>query len=234
MVKHNILLVDDDNDILEFLEYNFKKNDFNVHACSGSSEALSYVQKNIPDVVILDVMMPGMDGIELCERMREKFNGKSVIIIMLTARGEDYSHIAGLEAGADDYIVKPINPKVLITKVKAMLRRQSNYQKNGNGKMRSGETKNGDFVIDREKYVIYENGNNHLLPRKEFELMALLVSKPGKVFTREEIYDKIWGSTFVGERTIDVHIRKLRERFGDRYIKTVKGVGYKFVEGSSE
>ena len=227
---YRIVLVDDDEDILEFLGYNFRKSGFTVTTVNNSSKALQTIANDLPDLVVLDVMMPGIDGIELCGQIRDRLGENKVLILMLTARGEDYSQIAGLDAGADDYVLKPINPKVLISRVNAMLRRRNQYDYVAEEDQRLIVSSNSEFIIDRESYTITTGGVAHLLPRKEFELLALLVSKPGKVFTREEIYDKIWGNSFVGDRTIDVHIRKLRGRFGDRYIKTVKGVGYKFSE----
>jgi two-component system alkaline phosphatase synthesis response regulator PhoP len=228
MKNIKVLLVDDDTDILEFLSYNFQKEHFVVKTVSSGIAALDLVKLYNPDVIILDLMMPDMDGVEVCEHLRNNESTKNTIIVMLTARGEDYSQIAGLEAGADDYIIKPINPKVLISRVHALLRRQivpiDNQDSLGSGKT----LKIGDITIDFDTYQIVENGRCLNLPRKEFELISLLASKPGKVFTRTEIYDKIWGDSVVGDRTIDVHIRKLREKIGPRFIRTIKGVGYKF------
>jgi len=227
---YKIILVDDDEDILEFLDYNFTKNGFSTKVLNNSDSVLPMVQNFFPDAIILDVMMPGTDGIELCENIRNSLPEQNPLIIMLTARGEDYSQIAGLEAGADDYIIKPINPKVLITKVRSLLKRRETVVSSTikNGQVENISTQN--LIIDRERYEITEGGKLFHLPRKEFELIELLASKPGKVFSRSEIYQKVWGDTFVCDRTIDVHIRKLREKFGDDFIKTIKGVGYKINE----
>jgi len=231
-IDYRIALVDDDEDILEFLEYNFKKNGFLVTSINSSSKALQMIVNDPPDVVILDVMMPGMDGIELCGQIREHLGDNKLLILMLTARGEDYSQIAGLDAGADDYVLKPINPKVLLSRVNAMLRRKNRYDFIPDSKKNLIVSLNSEFIIDRDSYTITSRGITQVLPRKEFELIALLASKPGKVFSRDEIYEKIWGNSVVGDRTIDVHIRKLRERFGDKLITTIKGVGYKYVEAT--
>ena len=230
--KYKILLVDDEVDILEFISYNLEKEDYKVYTAQNGVEAIKIAEKKIPDLIILDVMMPEMDGIAACEEIRKIPSLQSAIIAFLTARGEDYSQIAGFEAGADDYITKPIRPKVLVSRVKALLKRTGNAAV---GKSESVENSNtvsiGDLVIDKERYLIKKDGQEMILPRKEFELLSLLVSKPGKVFTREEIYYSVWGdNVVVGDRTIDVHIRKLREKIGNEHIKTLKGIGYKFVE----
>lgn len=219
-----ILLVDDEPDILEILRYNLKAEGYSVITASNGKEAIKIAGEKNPHLIILDVMMPKMDGIETCEKIRQLPSTGDTIIAFLTARGEDFSQMAGFEAGADDYITKPIKPKVLISKVKALLRRFI-------GKNDASDKINvGDFTIDREEYKVIKSGKEFMLPKKEFELLALLASKPGKVFKREEIMDRIWGNeVIVGGRTIDVHIRKLREKFGDDCFKTVKGVGYKFV-----
>lgn len=220
-----ILLVDDEPDILEFIKYNLVKEGYEVHTTTNGKDAIRVADKVIPDLIILDVMMPEMDGIETCSRIREIPHLHEVLVAFLTARNEDYSQIAGLEAGADDYITKPIKPRVLVSRVKALLRRASG----SNAESSDGAVQAGDLLIDREKYVVVKSGMDVNLPRKEFELLALLASKPGKVFSRESILQKVWGGeVVVGDRTIDVHIRKLREKLGENYIRTVKGVGYKF------
>lgn len=217
-----ILLVDDEPDILEFISYNLVKEGFEVFTSNNGKDAIKLAQQEKPSLIILDVMMPDLDGIETCRVIRETPELKDVLIAFLTARNEDYSQIAGFDAGADDYINKPIKPRVLVSRVKALLRRH-----NAGGNEEVMEV-NG-FSIDREKYLIVKDGNNINLPKKEFELIALLASRPGKVFTREDILKNVWGDdVVVGDRTIDVHIRKLREKLGDSYIRTIKGVGYKF------
>ncbi len=221
-----ILLVDDEPDILEIVGYNLENEGYQVFTGENGAEALEMAKKIRPHLIILDVMMPEMDGIEACERLRELPEISQTIIAFLTARGEDYSQVAGFDAGADDYITKPIKPKVLVSKVKALLRRLKNTE----GQVEA-VVKIGDLVINREEYKIVYKGEEIVLPRKEFELLSLLTTKPGKVFKREEILDKVWGNeVVVGGRTIDVHIRKLREKIGDKSFKTVKGVGYKFVD----
>jgi two-component system alkaline phosphatase synthesis response regulator PhoP len=221
-----ILLVDDEPDILEFLSYNLTKEGYLVVKANNGNEALKIAKIELPDLVILDVMMPEMDGMETCRQLREIPELKNVLVAFLTARGEDYSQIAGFEAGADDYINKPIKPRIMISRVKALLRRGA-MNSVVNDEIASPDL--GGLKIDRERYLIIMNGNEITLPRKEFELLNLLTSKPGKVFTREEILDKVWGGeVVVGDRTIDVHIRKLREKLGDNYFRTVKGIGYTF------
>lgn len=220
-----ILLVDDEPDILEIVSYNLSSEGYEVITAKNGAEGVSKAKKKQPDLIILDVMMPEMDGIEACEIMRKTPGLENTIITFLTARGEDYSQVAGFDAGADDYITKPIKPKVLVSKVNALLRRLS--KEDG---PQEDITKVGDIVINREEYKIINKGEELILPRKEFELLALLTSKPNKVFKREVILDKVWGNeVVVGGRTIDVHIRKLREKIGEDHFKTVKGVGYKFV-----
>ncbi len=220
-----ILLVDDEPDIIEIVGYNLTNEGYQIFTASNGIEAISTSKEVQPHLILLDVMMPEMDGIEACEKIREIDSLKDVIIAFFTARGEDYSQVAGFDAGADDYITKPVKPKVLISKVKSLLRR---LKKEGNEV--TGLITVGDIVINREEYFVQKNKQKIILPRKEFELLALLASKPGKVFKREVILEKVWGSdVIVGGRTIDVHIRKLREKIGDDYFKTVKGVGYKFV-----
>lgn len=222
-----ILLVDDEKDILEFLSYNLTKEGFIVKTCLNGSSAIKVIDEFQPNLIVLDVMMPGMDGIETCEIIRANSNYDDIIIAFLTARSEDYSQVAGLEAGADDYINKPIKPKVLVSRVKALLRRktsQGTYQN-----ISSSSINISDLNIDRESYQVERDGIEISLPRKEFEILYLLATKPGKVFKREEIFDKVWGDdVIVGGRTIDVHVRKLRRKLGRDYIVTVKGVGYKF------
>ncbi len=218
-----ILLVDDEPDILEIVGYNLSSEGYQIITAENGVEAVKKAKKEIPQLIILDVMMPEMDGIEACENIRKYPELKDVVITFLTARGEDYSQVAGFDAGADDYITKPIKPKVLVSKVKALLRRFKEDVKD--------TVKVGNLVINRDEYKIVLKGNEIILPRKEFELLSLLASKPGKVFKRDEILDKVWGNeVVVGGRTIDVHIRKLREKIGDKSFKTVKGVGYKFVD----
>ena len=219
-----ILLVDDEPDILEIVGYNLTQEGFTIVTASNGKDAVAVAKKEQPQLIIMDVMMPEMDGMEACENIRKIPELNNTLITFLTARSEDYSQVAGFEAGADDYISKPIKPKLLVSKVKALLRR-----------LKGDENKNpetitvGSIVINREEYKIIKDNVEIVLPRKEFELFYLLASKPGKVFKREEILDKIWGNdVIVGGRTIDVHIRKLREKIGDEYFKTTKGVGYKF------
>lgn len=225
MKKQNtkILLVDDEPDILEIVGYNLVQEGYQIFTASNGKEAILKAKKEIPDLIIMDVMMPEMDGIEACEHIRRFPELNHVIITFLTARSEDYSQVAGFDAGADDYITKPIKPKLLVTKVKALLRRSKEQEYNS-------ETLNvGGIEINREEYKIVKDNIEIVLPRKEFELFYLLASKPGKVFKRDEILDKVWGNeVVVGGRTIDVHIRKLREKIGEDLFKTIKGVGYKF------
>jgi two-component system alkaline phosphatase synthesis response regulator PhoP len=224
MQEKSILLVDDDVDTLEFLSYNLQKEGYQVHTASNGYDAISQAKAIIPDLIILDVMMPGMDGIETCTELRSINELQNSIITFLTARGEEYSHVVGLEAGADDYLVKPIKPKLLNSKVKALLRRSKKDDDSDKSNLFFG-----DIQIDRERYIVSKKGENFNLPRKEFELLSLLCSKPGKVFTRDDILSTVWGDeVIVGDRTIDVHIRKLREKIGNENIKTIKGVGYKF------
>lgn len=229
--KYKILLVDDEVDILEFISYNLEKEGYKVYTAQNGVEAIKVAEKKVPDLIILDVMMPEMDGIAACEEIRKIPSLQSCVIAFLTARGEDYSQIAGFEAGADDYITKPIRPKVLVSRVKALLKRTGGGVATEQAVENTNTITIGNLVIDKERYLISTNGEEMILPRKEFELLSLLVSKPGKVFTREEIYYSVWGdNVVVGDRTIDVHIRKLREKIGNDHIKTLKGIGYKFVE----
>jgi two-component system alkaline phosphatase synthesis response regulator PhoP len=218
-----ILLVDDEPDILEIVGYNLSQEGYQISTAINGKEAVAKAKKVLPNLIIMDVMMPEMDGMEACENIRKIPELSNVIIAFLTARSEDYSQVAGFDAGADDYITKPIKPKLLVSKVKALLRRLKETEQNS-------ETLNvGGIEINREEYKIVKDNIEIVLPRKEFELFYLLASKPGKVFKREEILDKVWGNdVIVGGRTIDVHIRKLREKIGDEFFKTIKGVGYKF------
>lgn len=227
---YKILLVDDESDILEFLSYNIKKEGFQVETASNGIEGIEVAKTFQPHLIILDVMMPEMDGIETCDKLREMPEFSNVLITFLTARSEDYSQIAGFDAGADDYISKPIKPKVLISRVKAMLKR-ANRSTDNSTNSNSNLMVVGPITIDKERYLVIKDQEELSLPRKEFELLLLLSSRPQRVFTREEIYNGVWGENIiVGDRTIDVHIRKLREKLGDNLIKTVKGVGYKFVD----
>jgi two-component system alkaline phosphatase synthesis response regulator PhoP len=219
----SILIIDDEEDIRELLKYNLKKEGYLVEVAENGEVGLALMKESQPDLILLDVMMPGMDGIEVCDAIRSTPGFQQTLICFLTARNEDYSQIAGLDSGADDYVSKPVRPKVLISRINALLRRK--------GMLSSEETINKDLVINREKYIVEKNGEVIHLPRKEFELLSLLASRPDYVFERDVILDKVWGSEIVvGDRTIDVHIRKLREKIGDDYIKTIKGIGYKFVE----
>ena len=220
-----ILCVDDEPDILEILKYNLSSEGYNVLTANDGLSAISKAKEIIPNLIIIDIMMPNMDGIEAYEKLRadQKFN--DTIIMFLTARGEDYSHVAAYEAGADDYVTKPVKPKVLVSKVKGLLRRLKKVIENN-----INDIEFENIKIDREKYKVYISDKTLNLPRKEFELLYLLASKPDKVFKRDKIMEMVWGGeVIVGDRTIDVHIRKLREKIGDKYFKTVKGVGYKFV-----
>ncbi len=219
-----ILLVDDDKDILEFVGYNLRREGFEVCTAQNGEDGIELAKAEKPHLILLDVMMPGMDGIETCNAIRENEGLSGVLVAMLTARGEDYSQVAGFDAGADDYITKPIKPKVLVSRVKALLRRHGNSSES-----KKSVLEFGSLSIDLQKYQVRVEGKKLDLPRKEFELLSLLCSQPGKVFSREEILEQIWGNeVVVGGRTIDVHIRKLREKIGDSFIRTVKGVGYKF------
>ncbi|GGG39428.1 response regulator transcription factor [Bizionia arctica] len=220
-----ILLVDDEPDILEIVSYNLSNEGYQVITAENGLKAIKKAKKEKPHLIILDLMMPEMDGIETCENIRQIPELKNTIITFLTARGEDYSQVAGFDAGADDYITKPIKPKLLVSKVKALLRRLKDDEQE------EPVLEIGHLIINREEYKVTYKNKDIVLPRKEFELLSLLTSKPGKVFKREEILDKVWGNeVVVGGRTIDVHIRKLREKIGDDSFKTVKGVGYKFIE----
>jgi two-component system, OmpR family, alkaline phosphatase synthesis response regulator PhoP len=220
--KHTILLVDDEQDILDFLSYNLKKEGYRVFTANNGLEGIKLAKEVQPSLIILDVMMPQMDGIEACQIIRSDMKQNQPVITFLTSRAEDYSQIAGFEAGADDYISKPIRPRLLVSKVESLLRRYDNVE---------SSIDESTIKIDREKFIVYSKGAPLVLPKKEFELLELLASKPGKVFTRDQIMNIVWGDhAIVGERTIDVHIRKLREKLGNDYIRTIKGIGYTFNE----
>jgi two-component system alkaline phosphatase synthesis response regulator PhoP len=223
-INVKVLIVDDEPDILEFMEYNLKKEGYQVLQAKNGKEAVEIAKKEFPHLVILDIMMPIMDGIEACRVMREIPELQNTLITFLTARNEEYSQLAGFDVGADDYISKPIKPRIMLSRVKALLRRL-----NGSTGSSTPVVQIGNLKIDRESYLVFKGEESIVLPRKEFELLALLTSKPGKVFTREDILSRVWGSDIVvGDRTIDVHIRKIREKLGDDSIKTIKGIGYKF------
>jgi len=227
--KYCILIVDDEPDVLEFLGYNLRKEGFVVYSCSNGKEAISIATEKKPDLILLDVMMPEMDGIETCRILRQIESLQHTLIAFLTARNEDYSQIAGFDAGGDDYIAKPIKPRVLISRIKALLKRKITPLSSERKKDEQPIIQAGDLIIDRDQYKIRYRDNEFRLPRKEFELLALLASRPGKVFTRNEILSAVWGEdVFVGDRTIDVHIRKLREKLQLSQIRTIKGVGYMF------
>jgi two-component system, OmpR family, alkaline phosphatase synthesis response regulator PhoP len=222
--KQKILIVDDEPDILELIEYNLKKEGYQVYTAKNGQEAVSEAKKVLPDLIVLDIMMPKMDGIEACRIMRTMPEFKNTFMVFLTARSEEYSEIAGFNVGADDYIAKPIKPRALVSRINAILRRNAPAEEVTDNKLEIG-----DLVIDREAYLVFQKGEKVVLAKKEFELLYLLASKPGKVYTREVILKNIWeDSVVVTNRTIDVHIRKLREKLGDDIVATVKGVGYKF------
>ncbi len=221
----SVLIIDDESDIREILRYNLEREGFSVHTAENGKNGIEMARQIIPDLILLDVMMPDMDGIEVCDTLRKDPVTQDLRICFLTARNEDYSQIAGLDAGADDYVSKPVKPRVLISRIKALLRR------NNSSEHEEQAIDSTQLVIDRERYLVVKNGQPVHLPRKEFELLALLASKPDKVFDRNVILEKVWGAgVIVGDRTIDVHIRKLRKKIGDDYIQTVKGVGYKFTK----
>ncbi len=226
---YKILLVDDEPDIIEFLSYNIRKEGFEVFTANNGKEGIDKAKRINPHLILLDVMMPEMDGIETCEALRQDSNLQNTIIAFLTARGEDYSQIAGFDAGGDDYITKPVKPKVLVSRIKALLKR---YRAGNNDKKDSDLIiEQSNLIIDRERYIVIRDDEELILPKKEFELLVLLISKPDRVFTRDEIFTAVWGDNIiVGDRTIDVHIRKLREKIGDNHIKTIKGVGYKYTD----
>ncbi|MES2276883.1 MAG: response regulator transcription factor [Bacteroidota bacterium] len=222
--KQKILIVDDEPDILELIEYNLKKEGYQVYTARNGQEAVAEAKKVQPDLIVLDIMMPKMDGIEACRIMRTMPEFKTTFMVFLTARSEEYSEIAGFNVGADDYIAKPIKPRALVSRINAILRRNSAPEEVADNKLEIG-----DLVIDREAYLVFQGGNKVVLAKKEFELLYLLAAKPGKVYTREVILKNIWeDSVVVTNRTIDVHIRKIREKLGETYVSTVKGVGYKF------
>ena len=225
MQKYKILIVDDEQDILEFLEYNLKNDGYDVLLAHDGEQALKIARREQPDLIIMDIMMPKMDGVETCRRLREAPECKNIYVIFLTARAEEFSELAGFEAGGDDYIVKPIKPRVLLSRVKAILRRGADID------MDQPQTlKIADLEIVRDEFLVYKAGAPLALPKKEFELLFFLASRPGKVFSRDVLLEKIWGKDiYVVPRTIDVHIRKLREKLGEEYIQTIKGVGYKFA-----
>lgn len=216
-----ILIIDDEPDVRDIIRYNLTKEGYDVETAEDGLTGLKKVSEFKPDLIILDMMMPGMDGVEVCHSIRSESKNNQIIICFLSARNEDYSQVAGLESGADDYLAKPVSPRVLVSKVKSLLRRKQE---------RNQMVEESGITIDRERYVVWVDGREVVLPRKEFELLALLSEKPNYVFDRQTILDKVWGNdVVVGDRTIDVHIRKLREKVGEDCIKTVKGVGYKFV-----
>ena len=220
-----ILCVDDEPDILEILKYNLSNEGYQISTAKDGKTAVKKAKETHPNLIIMDIMMPNMDGIEACEILRSDESFNDTLIMFLTARGEDYSYVAAYEAGADDYVTKPVKPKILLSKVKGLLRRSKKYSEK-----EVDEIEFGDLKINRDKYKVYTSDKSISLPRKEFELLNLLASKPDKVFKREKIMEKVWGEqVVVGDRTIDVHIRKLRKKIGDKYFKTVKGVGYKFI-----
>ena len=220
-----ILCVDDEPDILEILKYNLSNEGYQISTAKDGKSAVKKAKETHPNLIIMDIMMPNMDGIEACEILRSDESFNDTLIMFLTARGEDYSYVAAYEAGADDYVTKPVKPKILLSKVKGLLRRSKKYSEK-----EVDEIEFGDLRINRDKYKVYTSDRSISLPRKEFELLNLLASKPDKVFKREKIMEKVWGEqVVVGDRTIDVHIRKLRKKIGDKYFKTVKGVGYKFI-----
>ena len=222
-----ILLVDDEPDVIEIIRYNLDQEGYKLYTASNGKEAIEKAKKKIPHLIIMDVMMPKMDGIDACEQLRNDIRFNDTIIMFLTARGEDYSYVAAFDAGADDYVTKPIKPKVIVSKVKALLRRLKKEEQT------QEKIQIGKLIIDREQYEVTHMDKSFSMPRKEFELLYLLASNPDKVIKRDKIMEIVWGSeVVVGDRTIDVHIRKLREKVGDKYFKTVKGVGYKFINQS--
>lgn len=224
MAQKKILIVDDEADILDLLEYNLEKEGYEVIRAMDGEEAIAVAAKTKPDLILLDIMMPRLDGIETCRRLREIPTMEQVYVVFLTARSEEYSEVAGFEAGADDYIPKPIKPRVLLSRIRAIMRRDTKSREEEGNLLRIH-----DLEIVQDEYIVRHGEKTLSLPRKEFELLFFLASKPGKVFRREKLLEKIWGDVYVVDRTIDVHVRKLREKIGDHYIQTVKGVGYKFL-----
>ena len=223
--KIKILVVDDDPDIIEIISYNLKKENYKVFFCYNGTDSIKIAEKEKPDLIILDVMMPGMDGIQVCEKLRSKNKFNNTIIMFLSARGEDFTHIAAYDAGADDFVNKPLKPRLLISKVRSLLRRTNKINNVSSMKLNFK-----GLIIDKEEYTVKIKGEKLILPRKEFELLFMLSSNTGKVIKREEIMNQIWGEdVIVGDRTIDVHIRKLRKKVGSNFIKTIKGIGYKFI-----
>ena len=223
--KIKILVVDDDPDIIEIISYNLKKENYKVFSCYNGTDSIKIAEKNKPDLIILDVMMPGMDGIQVCEKLRSKNEFNNTIIMFLSARGEDFTHIAAYDSGADDFVNKPLKPRLLISKVRSLLRRTNKINNVSSMKLNFK-----GLIIDKEEYTVKIKGEKLILPRKEFELLFMLSSNTGKVIKREEIMNQIWGEdVIVGDRTIDVHIRKLRKKIGSNFIKTIKGIGYKFI-----
>ena len=223
--KLKILVVDDDPDIIELISYNLKKENYIVFSSYNGTDSIKIAEKEKPDLIILDVMMPGMDGIQVCEKLRSKNKFNNTIIMFLSARGEDFTHIAAYDAGADDFVNKPLKPRLLISKVRSLLRRTNKINNVSSMKLNFK-----GLIIDKEEYTVKIKGEKLILPRKEFELLFMLSSNTGKVIKREEIMNQIWGEdVIVGDRTIDVHIRKLRKKIGSNFIKTIKGIGYKFI-----
>tara|TARA_B100001769_G_scaffold171028_1_gene134727 strand:+ start:125 stop:820 length:696 start_codon:yes stop_codon:yes gene_type:complete len=223
--KIKILVVDDDPDIIEIISYNLKKENYKVFSCYNGTDSIKIAEKEKPDLIILDVMMPGMDGIQVCEKLRSKNEFNNTIIMFLSARGEDFTHIAAYDAGADDFVNKPLKPRLLISKVRSLLRRTNKINNVSSMKLNFK-----GLIIDKEEYTVKIKDEKLILPRKEFELLFMLSSNTGKVIKREEIMNQIWGEdVIVGDRTIDVHIRKLRKKIGSNFIKTIKGIGYKFI-----
>jgi two-component system alkaline phosphatase synthesis response regulator PhoP len=228
--QYKILVVDDEKDIQEFIEYNLKKEGYEVFLANNGIEAIEEAKRIKPDLILMDVMMPQMDGIQACQQIKANPSLNKIFIVFLTARAEEYSELAGFDAGADDYIAKPIKPKLLLTRLSAILRRKENNN-NDSGEVENVKLTVKGLIIDRDTFLVYKGTEKIQLARKEFELLYLLASKPGKVFKREIILEKVWGDeVIVGDRTIDVHIRKIREKIGEDLLGTVKGVGYKFED----
>lgn len=225
MEKQTILIVDDEQDLLDMIEYNLRQQDYDVLTADNGQLGIQIAKENKPDLVLLDVMMPGMDGIDVCDHMKEDADLRQIPIIFLTARGDEKTEIEGLNKGADDYITKPISTSKLLSRIKAVLRRYAENQEE------LQQVKVHDLEIDKDRYIVLKNGEEYHLPRKEFELLYYLASKKGKVRDRQTLLNKVWGDNiYVVDRTVDVHVRKIREKLGDHYIETVKGVGYRFKE----